>query len=251
MKIARFEVEGRVAYGVMEGESIKEITGNVFEDFHITDTAHSIGEVRLLTPCEPSKVLAVGLNYASHLGSDKAPKEPAIFHKSPSALLDPEGTIILPREAGLVEHEGELVVVMKRRARRVEREKALEYVLGYTCGNDVSCRPWQRDDLQWWRAKASDTFAPLGPIIVTDAEPGNLDIEVRINGVVAQQGNTSDLIFDVPSIISFISQVMTLEPGDVIYTGTPGIPGSTKSGDTVEVEIPGIGVLKNSVADEQ
>ena len=240
-----------MAYGVMEGESIKEITGNIFEDYGISNTSHPVSGVRLLTPCTPSKVLAVGLNYASHLGGRKAPEEPGIFHKSPSALLDPEGTIILPREASLVEHEGELVVVMKRRAGRVEREKALEYVLGYTCGNDVSCRPWQRNDLQWWRAKASDTFAPLGPIIVTDVDPGNLDIEVRINGVVAQQGNTSNLIFDVPSIISFISQVMTLEPGDVIYTGTPGIPGSTKSGDTVEVEISGVGVLKNSVADEK
>ena len=251
MKIARYEIKGRVAYGLVEDGSVREIEGDVFGDFEATDLSDPLDQVRLLTPCEPSKVLAVGLNYSSHLAGDKMPREPAIFIKSPSALLEPEGTIILPRDAGLVEHEGELVVVMGRRARRVEPKDALQYVLGYTCGDDVSARSWQRNDMQWWRAKASDTFAPLGPYIVTDIDPGGLDLEVRINGKVVQQGNTSELIFDVPSVVSFISRVMTLEPGDVIYTGTPGVPGSTKAGDTVEVQIDGVGVLRNYVGDEE
>ena len=250
MKIARFQVNGRVAYGVVEGDSVREIEGSIFEGVQTTSGTHAIKDVKLLTPCEPSKILAVGLNYASHLGGRKATAVPGIFFKTTTSLLEPEGTIILPKDAGLIEHEGELVVVMGRRAKSVSSDDALEYVLGYTCGDDVSCRPWQKDDLQWWRAKGSDTFGPLGPYIDTDIDPFNANLKVRINGDTAQEGNTSDLIFDVPTIISFITSSMTLEPGDVIYTGTPGVPGSTKHGDTVEVEIEGIGVLKNYVADE-
>lgn len=251
MKIARFEAAGRIASGLLENGSVREIEGDIFGDFTETGVVHSLNHVRLLIPCVPSKVLAVGLNYASHLSGREAPKEPGIFIKSPSALLDPEGTIILPKEAELVEHEGELVIVIGKRAKRVKKGDALNYVLGYTCGNDVSGRPWQRNDLQWWRAKASDTFAPLGPYIATDLDPSNLDLEVRINDKAVQQGTTSDLMADVPTIVSFISQAMTLEPGDVIYTGTPGVPGSTKDGDVVEVEISGIGILRNYVADEK
>ena len=143
-----------------------------------------------------------------------------------------------------------MVIVIGKRAKSVSKEEALDYILGYTAGNDVSCRPWQRGDLQWWRAKGSDTFGPLGPFIDTEVDPFNTNLAVRINGETAQEGSTSDLIFDVPTIISFITASMTLEPGDVIYTGTPGIPGSTKDGDTVEVEVQGVGVLRNYVADE-
>ncbi|MFQ5934271.1 MAG: fumarylacetoacetate hydrolase family protein, partial [Dehalococcoidia bacterium] len=191
LKIARFEVEGRIAHGVVENGSVRGIQGDVFGEFTATGPSYPLDEIKLLTPTSPSKLLAVGLNYASHLGDTRTPEEPVIFLKSPSALLEPGGTIVLPREAKHVEHEGELVVVMGRRAHYVAPEKALEYVLGYTCGNDVSARPWQRNDLQWWRAKASDTFAPLGPYLATDIDPGNLDLEVRINGEVVQRGNTS------------------------------------------------------------
>ena len=251
MKFARFQAAGRTSYGVVEDGAVTEIKGDIYGDIKTTSTRHNLADVKLLMPCEPTKVLAVGLNYASHLGGRKQPEVPGIFFKTLTSLLDPEGTIILPRDAGLIEHEGELVIVIGRRAKSVSRENALDYVLGYTAGNDVSCRPWQRGDLQWWRAKGSDTFGPLGPFINTDIDPFNTNLSVRINGETAQEGNTSDLIFDVPTIISFISASMTLEPGDVIYTGTPGIPGSTKDGDTVEVEVEGVGVLRNYVADEK
>jgi len=251
MKFARFQAAGRTSYGVVEDGAVTEIEGDIYGDIKTTSTRHNLADVKLLMPCEPTKVLAVGLNYASHLGGRKQPEVPGIFFKTLTSLLDPEGTIILPRDAGLIEHEGELVIVIGRRAKSVSRENALDYVLGYTAGNDVSCRPWQRGDLQWWRAKGSDTFGPLGPFINTDIDPFNTNLSVRINGETAQEGNTSDLIFDVPTIISFISASMTLEPGDVIYTGTPGIPGSTKDGDTVEVEVEGVGVLRNYVADEK
>ena len=250
MKFARYEADGRVAYGVVDDGSVTEIEGSIYGDFSKTSTCHDLNEAKLLIPCEPTQVLAVGLNYASHLGERKKPEVPGIFFKTLTSLLDPEGTIVLPRDAGLVEHEGELVIVIGKRAKSVSKEDALDYILGYTAGNDVSCRPWQRGDLQWWRAKGSDTFGPLGPFIDTEVDPFNTNLAVRINGETAQEGSTSDLIFDVPSIISFITASMTLEPGDVIYTGTPGIPGSTKDGDTVEVEVQGVGVLRNYVANE-
>jgi 2-keto-4-pentenoate hydratase/2-oxohepta-3-ene-1,7-dioic acid hydratase in catechol pathway len=252
MKIARYLHEGRVAYGLVEDDAVTEIQGDIFGQFSATDRKYTLDQVTILTPCAPTKVLAVGLNYASHIGDEHEPtKEPLIFQKSPSSLLQHEGTIVLPRGSGLVEHEGELVIVMKKQARQVKRENALEYVLGYTCGDDVSSRKWQKEDMEWWRAKAADTFGPLGPYIVTDIDPGNLDIQVRINGAIQQEGNTSDFIFDVPTIISFISDYSTLEAGDVIYTGTPGIPGAARDGDVVEVEISGIGVLRSYVADQR
>ena len=250
MKIARYYSDGRTYYGLIEGDSVKRVTGDVFKEFTLADEARPLESVKLLAPVVGSKVLAVGLNYASHLGNAKPPPEPGIFLKSPSALLDPDESIILPRDSEHVEPEGELVVVMGRTASDVSKDEALDYVLGYTCGNDVSGRPWQRGDLSWWRAKASDTFAPLGPCINTDTDPFNTDLEVRINGDVVQKSNTSDLIFDVPTIISFISRSMTLEPGDVIYTGTPGRPQKINPGDVVEVELSGIGVLRNPVASE-
>jgi 2-keto-4-pentenoate hydratase/2-oxohepta-3-ene-1,7-dioic acid hydratase in catechol pathway len=250
MKFARYEVGGRTTYGVVGNGTVTDIDGDIYGDVKKTSVQHNLQDVKLLVPCEPTKVLAVGNNYASHLGGDKRPEVPGIFFKTLTSLLDPEGTIILPRDAGLVEHEGELVIVINRRAKSVSKENALDYILGYTAGNDVSCRPWQRDDLQWWRAKGSDTFGPLGPFIDTEVDPFNTNLAVRINGETAQEGSASDLIFDVPTIINFITATMTLEPGDVIYTGTPGIPGSTKDGDTVEVEVQGVGILRNYVADE-
>ena len=252
--IARFEAHGEIAYGVVENDIVKQITGTPFEEYEVTDHTHPVSHVKLLAPVAPSKVVAIGLNYKSHLGDREAPKVPEPFLKTPSSVIGPGDVIVIPREAEeesvRIDEEAELSLVIGRRCKRATRENALSYVLGYTCGNDVSARQWQRGDLQWWRAKSSDTFTPLGPYIVTDLDPGNLNVSARVNGKPAQGSNTSDLLYDVPRIIEFVSAVMTLEPGDVIMTGTPGTPADLHPGDTVEVEIEGIGILSNPVQAE-
>ena len=253
-KFARYEAHGEVAYGVVEGDSVKQITTSPLEDYEVTDHTHTLSEVRLLAPVVPSKIVAIGLNYKSHLGDREPPKVPEPFMKTTSSLAGPNQDIVIPREAIedsiTIQEEAELSLVIGKRCKRASRADALSYVLGLTCGNDVSARQWQRGDLQWWRAKSSDTFSPIGPFIVTDLDPGNLDLVARINGKVVQDSNTSDLLYDVPTIIEFVSKMMTLEPGDVIMTGTPGQPGDLHPGDTVEVEIEGIGVLSNPVTAE-
>lgn len=247
MKFARYEADGEIGYGVVEGELVRRITLPPFGPYEITDRIHAVAAIKLLPPVAPSKVIGIGLNYASHLGDRPIPDRPGPFWKSPSATIGPDETIILPSEAGKVDAEGELVVVMGREAKRVNKEEALDYVLGYTCGNDVSAREWQANDLQWWRAKGSDTFGPLGPFIVTGLDPSRLELRTRLNGEEKQFSPTSDLIFDVPTIVSFVSRVVTLQPGDVIYTGTPGHAPQLHTGDIVEVEVAEIGVLRNSV----
>jgi len=250
MKFARYEAHGEIAYGVVEGDYVLQLSTSPFEDYEVTDHAHPLSHVRLLAPTMPGKIIAIGLNYKSHLGDAEPPAVPEAFFKTPSAVIGPGDTIVLPREAKKVQEEAELVVVIGRECKGASAADALGYVLGYTCGNDVSDRVWQGNDLQWWRAKSSDTFAPMGPFIVTDLDPGNLPISARVNGVEAQSGNTSDLLHPVPQIIEFVSRVVTLNPGDAIYTGTPGRPVDLNPGDTVEVEIEGIGVLSNPVAAE-
>jgi len=254
MKYARYEAHGEIAYGVVEGDSVKEITAAPFEDHQVTDHTHGLSEVTLLAPVVPGKIVAIGLNYKSHLGDREPPKVPEPFYKTTSALIGPDDPIIIPREAieeGVnVQPEAEFTLVIGKRCKRASRADALSYVLGYTCGNDVSARDWQRNDLQWWRAKSSDTFAPIGPFIVSDLDPSNVRLICRINGEVVQDQLTSDLLYDVPRIIEFVSSMITLEPGDVIMTGTPGSPGNIHAGDVVEVEVEGVGVLWNPVTAE-
>ena len=250
MRFARYEVQGEVTYGVVEGEWLKSITTTPFEPYQITGHQHRLSEVRLLAPCTPSKVLAMALNYKSHLGDREAPTQPEPFFKASNSVIGPGDTIVLPRNAGRIEEEAELVVVIGRRCTRVSEGDALGYVLGYTCGNDVSARMWQRADMQWWRAKSSDTFCPVGPYIDTEANAPNLDIWARINGREVQHCRSSELLFDIPTLISFISQVVTLEPGDLIFTGTSGRPAELHDGDVVEVEVSGIGTLHNPVRAE-
>ena len=254
MKYARYEAHGEIAYGVVEGDSVKQITAPPFEDHEVTDHVHGLSEVRLLAPVVPGKIVAIGLNYRSHLGDREPPKVPEPFYKTTSALIGPDEPIVIPREAieeGVnIQPEAEFTVVIGRRCKRVSRDDALSYVLGYTCGNDVSARTWQRNDLQWWRAKSSDTFAPVGPYIVSDLDPGNVRLIGRVNGKITQEQSTSDLVYDVPRIIEFVSSFVTLEPGDIIMTGTPGSPGDIHPGDTVEVEVEGVGVLRNPVVAE-
>ena len=247
MKFARYELNGTVGYGILADNSLQTLDGCPFTDYSETGGTVALEDVKLLAPATPSKVLAVGLNYRSHLGDAPEPKNPEIFIKTPSCINDPEGEIVLPDGDDDVHAEGELVVLIKERTSKATPDEAEANILGVTCGNDVSARTWQSNDMQWWRAKASDTFGPIGPVITTDIDYSDLQLETRINGDVVQSQTTGDLIFPVPVIVSFISQAITLEPGDAVFTGTPGTTTALKDGDVVEVEIEGIGVLRNTV----
>jgi 2-keto-4-pentenoate hydratase/2-oxohepta-3-ene-1,7-dioic acid hydratase in catechol pathway len=248
VKYVRYEHRGKIAYGILESDTIREIRGGLFAGGAQTGTKLKLADVKLLWPCEPTKVLAVGLNFKSHLGSRPAPEKPELFFKPLTSLQNPEGEIVIPPGAKNIHYEGELVIVIGKKAQRVAAEKASEYIFGYTCGNDVSERDWQRGDLQWWRAKGSDTFAPLGPAIAAGLDYKKSRLQTRVNGEVKQSQLLSDLIFDAAAIVSFASQYVTLESGDLIYTGTPGATSAIKAGDLVEIEIDGIGILKNRVA---
>jgi len=253
MKFARYRHGRRRGYALVEDNVLRPIIGTPYGRWRASGEAIPLAEAKLLAPVRPSKVLGVALNYRSHVersplpGLNEEPKTPELFLMAPSAIIGPEEAIRLPAGSQRVEYEGELVVVIGRRARRVAREKALEYVLGYTCGNDVSARDWQQGDIQWWRAKGCDTFAPLGPWLVTDLDPTKLELRTRVNGREVQHTSTGSLIHSVACIVSSASQVMTLLPGDVVFTGTPGNTAPLRKGDLVEVEIDGIGVLRNPV----
>ena len=253
-KYARYEAHGEVAYGVVEGDTVKQLTAAPYEDHQVTDHTHALSDVKLLSPVVPGKVVAIGLNYRSHLGDRTPPSVPEPFFKTTSSVIGTGDTVVIPRDAiteGVqVQPEAELSLVIGKRCKGATKANALSFVLGYTCGNDISARDWQANDLQWWRAKSSDTFTPLGPFIVTDLDPGNLHLIGRINGEVVQDQVTSDLLYDVPTIIEFVSRVVTLEPCDVIMTGTPGRPGDVHKGDVMEIEVEGIGVLRNPVSEE-
>jgi 2-keto-4-pentenoate hydratase/2-oxohepta-3-ene-1,7-dioic acid hydratase in catechol pathway len=246
-RFVRYEHRGAVSYGLLRGEVIAQIEGGLFEGGAETGKTLGLGEVRLLWPCEPSKILAVGLNYRSHLGDRPAPAKPELFWKPPSSLLAPGGAIVIPRGAENVHFEGELVVVIGRKTKGVAAAEAAGCIFGFTCGNDVSERHWQKGDLQWWRAKGSDTFGPLGPAVAVGLDYKASRIQTRVNGEVKQSQFLSDLLFDPATVVSHASRCVTLYPGDVIYTGTPGSTSALTPGDAVEVEIDGIGILKNTV----
>jgi len=248
MKYVRYRYQGIISYGILDGTGVKQIDGGLFGDRLETGVSIDLGSVDLLWPCQPSKILAVGLNYKSHLGNRAAPERPEVFFKPPSALLEPEGTIMIPGGAQDAHYEGELVLVIGKETRGVTPAQAGDCIFGFTCGNDVSERYWQKNDLQWWRAKGCDTFAPLGPAIAAGFDWKQGRIETRINGAVVQEGEFRELLFDPNYIVSYASQHLTLYPGDIIYTGTPGHTKMLRDGDQVEVEIPGIGILKNTVA---
>jgi 2-keto-4-pentenoate hydratase/2-oxohepta-3-ene-1,7-dioic acid hydratase in catechol pathway len=249
IRFVRYRAAAAVSYGILEDDRVREIRGGLFE-YVETATVRPLSEVKLLCPCQPGKLFAVGLNYQSHLGGRPGPAQPEIFFKPVSALQDPGEPIRIPRDATDVHYEGELVVVVGKRLRNASKEEARAGIFGVTCGNDVSERQWQlgpHKDLQWWRAKGSDTFAPLGPAVVTGLDYGNLRLETRLNGETVQKQTTADMIFDCAAIVSWISGWVTIEPGDAIYTGTPGSTRRMAAGDVVEVEIEGIGVLRNPV----
>lgn len=249
-RFVRFLHRGRWHRGIIRREGIVPIAGSIYGTWREAGGPLPPSGLRLGPPCRPSKIVAVGVNYRSHaleMGHD-LPPSPKLFLKPASAVIGPDDVIRWPDMAGRVDYEAELGVVIGKKARKVPPERALDHVLGYTCFNDVTARDLQKKDGQWTRAKSFDTFAPVGPAIVTGLDPSALKVESRINGELRQSGNTSDLIFGVPELIHFISSVMTLRPGDIIATGTPGGIGPMAPGDVVEVRIGGVGSLKNTVA---
>lgn len=246
-RYVRYSAGPDTSYGLLDGQTIRQLGGDLFSSPRPTGRTAQLGQVKLLAPVTPGKVIAVGLNYLTHLGERPSATYPGLFAKLPTSIIGPEADVIYPADATNLHFEGELVVVIGRRAQNVSPADAPRHIFGVTAGNDISERDWQRADLQWFRAKASDTFGPLGPMIVTGLNYGDLLLQTRVNGEVVQSQRTKDLIFDVPTIVSYISRYVTLEPGDVIYTGTPGSTKAMKPGDVVEVEIEGIGVLRNRI----
>lgn len=250
VKWARFQIGDKTAYGLVEGDVIREVKGDPFGAWKLTRRTHRLAAVKLLVPTQPGKVLAAALNYKSHLGSMPSrplPATPEFFFKPPSCLIASGEAIVLPPDSAEVHFEGELVIVIGKRASKVSRERALDHVLGVTCGNDVSARDWQKNDIQWWRAKGADTFGPCGPLIVSGLNYDDLQLTTRVNGRVVQSERTSAMAQSVAALVSHASHYVTLEPGDLIYTGTPGQTVALKPGDVVEVEIEGVGLLRNHV----
>ncbi len=289
-RYCRFQSGDTVAYGIVEGNQVRQLAGDLFRDFQKTDKLFPLDKITLLVPTQPTQVLAMAGNYKSHLGDEETittkittkttvttrsktgettsettstsetrrsgeiPEKfqiPQPFFKSPSCLQRHEGNIVLPKDSEVTHFEAELVIVIGKTASNVPKKDALDYVLGVTCGNDVSARDWQRDDVQWWRAKGGNTFGPCGPFIASALDYDNLLLQLRLNGKTMQEERTSQLIHDIPTIVSFVSHYVTLYPGDLIFTGTPGQTSEIHPGDVVEVELEGVGVLRNKVVAQE
>jgi 2-keto-4-pentenoate hydratase/2-oxohepta-3-ene-1,7-dioic acid hydratase in catechol pathway len=288
VRYCRFQQGEHISYGIVEGEMVRSLKGDLFGEHESSGELIPLSKVKLLVPTDPTQVLALAGNYKSHLNDKNTvttittvtkvttngetletntesqtrvevtkpgdvPEKfrlPQPFFKSPSCLIATGESILLPRDATSVHFEAELVIVIGKRAKGVPREQALQYVFGVTCGNDVSERVWQKEDVQWWRAKGSDTFGPVGPYIARGLNYDDLLLTLRVNGEEKQRERTSMFIQDVASTVSFISQHVTLNPGDLIFTGTPGRTSDLQRGDKVEVELEGVGVLTNRVESE-
>ena len=250
MKIVRVDsAVDDITYGAVEPEGIRLHLGSPFVAWEPTETVVAWDQARLLSPVIPTKIIAVGRNYEDHAAEfdNPLPEEPALFLKPPTSVIGPLQAIRLPAASDNVHHEAELAVVIGKVARDVKMEDAGDYVLGYTAANDVTARDLQKSDVQWTRGKGFDTFCPLGPAIDTDLDPlEGLQVTCRVNGELRQSGSTADMIFGVAELISYVSAIMTLLPGDVILTGTPAGVGPIAAGDRIEVEIEGIGVLMNT-----
>ncbi len=249
MKYVRYSYNDKIQYGILEGNQIFELTGGIYTSFQKTGLALPLTQVKLLSPCNPSKIVCIGLNYRDHAEECNIPlpKSPVVFIKPSSSVIGPLDNIIYPEMSQRVDYEAELGVVIKHKAKKVPVSNAMEYVLGFTCANDVTARDLQPSDGQWTVAKSFDTFLPLGPVITDEVDCNNLNIESRLNGKVMQNSNTSNLIFKVDYLISYLSGIMTLYPGDVIITGTPAGIAPMNPGDVIEVEIENIGVLRNTI----
>jgi 2-keto-4-pentenoate hydratase/2-oxohepta-3-ene-1,7-dioic acid hydratase in catechol pathway len=256
MKIARYEISGQSYYGRLESDgTLHRLVGSPFDSVQESGETEQLETVRLLTPVPAPRIFGVGLNYVGHIkeSGSATPEFPMLFMKPSTAVIGSGENIVYPTQGKVVHFEGELVAVIGKTARRVPESEALEYVCGYCCGNDVSERVIQRAEMKtgcMFFGKGFDTFAPVGPYVETDVDPTNLELTTRLNGEVKQHTNTSDLLFSVTQLVSYMSHIMTLLPGDLIMTGTPDGVGPIAPGDTVEVEISGIGILRNPVVAE-
>lgn len=253
MRIVRYQIKNETpAFGWIFENKVGNIEGNIFGEYRRLEAEMPLDSVKLLAPSQPSKIVCVGRNYIEHakeLGND-VPQVPLIFMKPPSSIINPGDTIILPPQSKQVEHEAELVAVIGKRGKNILPEQANDYILGYTIGNDITARDLQKTDGQWTRAKGFDTFCSIGPWIDTDFDITDALISCKVSGQPRQMASTRDMVFDVGKLVAFISSVMTLEPGDLIFTGTPAGVGPLHDGDVVEVDIDGLGVLSNPVRKE-
>ncbi|MDQ1727240.1 MAG: hypothetical protein QOK14_1285 [Frankiaceae bacterium] len=252
MRIARFSLDDEVDFGVVDGDEVAPITGHPFAPFTFTGYRYPLADVKLLAPVIPSKIIAVGKNYASHAAEmatapEAAPEAPILFLKPSTSVIGCGERIVLPPSSERVDFEGELAIVIGRLCKDVPVERVTDVVLGYTIANDVTARDQQVADRQWMRSKSYDTFCPLGPWLETAVDPDDIGITTTLNGVVKQHGRTSEMIFDVRTIVAYVSTVMTLLPGDIILTGTPAGVGPMNPGDSVSITIEGIGTLDNTV----
>jgi 2-keto-4-pentenoate hydratase/2-oxohepta-3-ene-1,7-dioic acid hydratase in catechol pathway len=251
MRLVRFRHGDRIATGALEpgSDEIRVLRGTFFEDPLPTGETVALGDVLLLAPVLPSKLVCVGKNYAAHAAEFgmQVPEEPLLFLKPSTAVVGPGDPIRLLPISRRIDFEGELAVVIGRLARGVRTEEAFKYILGYTCANDVTLRDLQKADDQWARAKGFDGSAPIGPWIETDLDPNDVIVRTRLNGDIRQQASTSDMVFGVATLIEYITVFMTLLPGDVLLTGTPEGVGALRDGDVVEIEVEGVGVLRNEV----
>ena len=250
MLIGRYMYKSQVFYGMIARNRVTALAGDPFQGIQPGDRDYPLEELVVMAPCSPTKAVCVGLNYRDHAEELNlaVPEEPVLFLKPPTAVIGHGESIILPLSSRQVDYEAELAVVIGRLCRRVKPGEARDYIFGYTCANDVTARDLQRKDGQWTRAKSFDTFLPLGPYIVNDLDPGDVTVSLRLNGIIRQKSSTENLVYSVPELVSFVSGIMTLVPGDIILTGTPGGVGFLSTGDRVEVEIEGIGALSNGVS---
>lgn len=249
MKYVRYSIQGNVRYGILDGKTIHELSGSYFEPYTETGKRVSLDSVKLLSPTLFSKAVCIGMNYRDHAMEFKLPipESPVLFLKPSTAVNDPDGMIHYPELSTHLDYEGELAVIIGKKCKDVSEKEYASYVLGYSCANDVTARDLQPKQGQWTIAKGFDTFCPVGPYIETDIDPSHLALETKVNGETKQKSNTSNLIFPVPYLVSYISHIMTLLPGDIISTGTPSGISKLDHGDTVEVCIEGLGVLRNKV----
>jgi 2-keto-4-pentenoate hydratase/2-oxohepta-3-ene-1,7-dioic acid hydratase in catechol pathway len=253
MRFIRYQITGEAPrYGWTLGDQVGAVEGSIFGEFRRLEAEHPLEAVRLLAPAQPSKIICVGRNYAAHAKEQNAEvtEVPTLFFKPPSAIIGTGDRVRLPPQSKQVEHEAELCVIIGKRGRWIDPDEAMHHVLGFTVANDVTARDLQFRDGQWTRGKSFDTFLPLGPWIETEFDPADVLVTSRVNGELRQMASTRDMVFSVKQLITFISSVMTLEPGDILLTGTPAGVGPLVAGDVVEVEVEGIGVLRNPVEAE-